>query len=227
MTFTFKRTIKGFLSTALYTALAIVIVAISSGGFDWFMMWIYLGIIFLNTFIMALLPAEELLAERSQFRQGAKRWDIPIVLLMAWICPVAILIVAGLDIRYGWTPQIPFVIRIIALVIGVGGIIIADWAMMANRFFSSFVRVQEDRGHQVVSKGPYQFIRHPGYAGGLIFNFASPLIIDSLWVFIPVGILAIVTIVRTTLEENTLKNELAGYREYVSRVRFRLIPFLW
>lgn len=107
------------------------------------------------------------------------------------------------------------------------GYSLGTYALIENRFFSGMVRIQTERGHQVVSSGPYRWIRHPGYVGALLTYWFTPLFLDSLWAFIPVAFITIVLIIRTHWEDRTLQNELAGYREYALRVRYRLIPGVW
>lgn len=104
---------------------------------------------------------------------------------------------------------------------------IGTWAMVVNRFFSSHVRIQADRGHTVVSAGPYRVVRHPGYAGGILAWIAAPVFFSSYWVTIPSVAVITLTIIRTALEDRTLKEELPGYSEYTERVRYRLVPGIW
>jgi protein-S-isoprenylcysteine O-methyltransferase Ste14 len=99
--------------------------------------------------------------------------------------------------------------------------------MRSNQFFSSVVRIQKDRGHTVVQDGPYRFVRHPGYAGMTAFTLATPLILGSYWAFVPAAITAAVTVLRTSMEDRTLHNELAGYPDYARRVPHRLLPAIW
>ena len=99
--------------------------------------------------------------------------------------------------------------------------------MAANRFFSATVRIQKDRGHRVVSGGPYRWIRHPGYTGAILSNVATPAFLDSRWAFLPAVFTAVVLIVRTALEDRFLRRELEGYREYARKVRHRLLPGVW
>ena len=98
---------------------------------------------------------------------------------------------------------------------------------MANRFFSGTVRIQTERGHHVVSSGPYRLVRHPGYAGGLLGYVLIPVLLDSLWAFLPAGLLATVMVIRTALEDRTLQAELSGYAEYAQKTRYRLVPGVW
>ena len=99
--------------------------------------------------------------------------------------------------------------------------------MRSNRFFSSVVRIQKDRGHTVVDGGPYRFVRHPGYAGTSVFTLVTPLILRSYWALVPAAATASVLVLRTIMEDLTLRNELDGYADYARRVRYRLLPAIW
>jgi protein-S-isoprenylcysteine O-methyltransferase Ste14 len=99
--------------------------------------------------------------------------------------------------------------------------------MATNRFYSRYVRIQTERGHTVVMTGPYRFVRHPGYVGIIVFMLASGLALGSLWALIPAGILVVILVVRTGLEDRTLQAELPGYKEYARHVRYRLVPGVW
>ena len=101
------------------------------------------------------------------------------------------------------------------------------WALWVNRFFSSVVRIQTDRGHKVVRNGPYRFVRHPGYAAGIVSLISLPLVLGSMWGLIPAGLMVLLLIIRTHLEDTTLQKELAGYVDYTKRVRYRLLPWIW
>ena len=107
------------------------------------------------------------------------------------------------------------------------GFALGTYALVENRFFSSVVRIQTDRGHQVVSSGPYRWMRHPGYTGGILTYLATPIFLDSNWAFLASLVITILLIVRTALEDRTLQTELEGYNEYAEEVRFRLLPGVW
>lgn len=132
-----------------------------------------------------------------------------------------------MDKYYGWSPGFTTISNIIGLTGLVLGYAFSSWAPIENRFFSGTVRIQTERGHHVVSTGPYRFVRHPGYAGGLLGFLFIPLLLDSLWSFIPAVLLGIVMVVRTALEDKTLQEELPGYREYAQKTRYRLFPGVW
>ena len=103
----------------------------------------------------------------------------------------------------------------------------AAWALAENRFFSSVVRIQTERGHVVCDTGPYRFVRHPGYAGNVFALFGIVLALSSVWTLIPAAVATIISVIRTVLEDQTLQEELLGYRDYAQRVRYRLIPRIY
>jgi len=99
--------------------------------------------------------------------------------------------------------------------------------MAVNEHFELLVRIQTDRGHRVVSSGPYRIVRHPGYLAAIVGGSMTPLILGSLWAFAPVLACALLFTGRTALEDRTLREELDGYREYTRRTRHRLLPGIW
>ncbi len=202
-----------------------------SRQWDWWEAWVYAIIGILGFAISRALAARhhpDLLAERARFLQheDAKPWDklmSPLLVLGGVLLPL----VVGLDALFGWSPPFTLPVKILALLIILAGYALGSYALIENRFFSAVVRIQTDRGHQVVSTGPYRWIRHPGYAGALLTYLATPLFLDSRWGFLPALYLTIVIVIRTSLEDKTLQNELEGYREYARRVRCRLLPGVW
>ena len=157
----------------------------------------------------------------------AMLWDRAIVLLGALLLPTVSLIVAGLDHRFGWTAVLPTGVHLSGLVMLAAGYALGAWAMAVNRFFSAVVRIQKERGHAVVTRGPYRLVRHPSYAGGLLATIGIPLLLNSWWALIPASVVVALTIARTALEDRTLQNELPGYSEYAQRTRYRLVPGMW
>ncbi len=208
------------------------ILFLSAGTANWLMGWLYtimLVAIASASWIVMLRTSPELLVERSQFlkAQGVKNWDKIIAPLVALGGPLAIWIVAGLDLRYTWSPKLSVAWQLLALAITTLGYSIIIWAVGINKFFSSVVRIQKERGHTVVTKGPYQLVRHPGYVGAILAYLATPIALGSLWAIIPSGLTILLLIVRTALEDRTLQQELEGYKEYAQQVRYRLIVGLW
>jgi protein-S-isoprenylcysteine O-methyltransferase Ste14 len=170
----------------------------------------------------------DLIKERARFMnaEDTKPWDKVLAPLLG-IGSVLILVVAGLDKHYGWSPASSLTVNLIALFGILLGYGFSSWALIENRFFSGTVRIQTERGHHVVTTGPYRIMRHPGYAGGLFGYLFIPLLLDSLWAFIPAVLLMVVIIVRTALEDKTLQAELPGYKEFAQKTRYRLLPGIW
>jgi protein-S-isoprenylcysteine O-methyltransferase Ste14 len=197
---------------------------------DWAMGWVVVGlhtVTVIAQFVILMPRNPDLLAERTGVQKGSQRMDTVLAALAGSFLPLAGWIVAGLDIRFGWSPQMPPAVQIGAAVFFLLGWALLIWAMASNPFFSLIVRIQEDRGHTVASGGPYRYVRHPGYVGAILFQLALPFIFGSFWAFIPMGLSAPVYIVRTALEDKTLQDELDGYAEYARWVRHRLLPGLW
>ncbi len=202
-----------------------------SRKWDWWEAWVYAIIGILSFAISRGLAARrhpDLLAERARFLQheDAKPWDkllSPLVGLGGGLIPL----VAGLDALFDWSPPFSLPVKILALVIILVGYALGSYALIENRFFSGMVRIQTDRGHQVVSSGPYRWIRHPGYAGALLTYLATPFFLDSRWAFLPVIFITIVLVIRTSLEDKILQDELQDYSDYARRVRYRLLPGVW
>jgi protein-S-isoprenylcysteine O-methyltransferase Ste14 len=207
-----------------------LIIFLAAGRLDWVWGWVYVGIFIafdVATVIVVVPRSPGLLAERSAIQPGTKSWDQILVRLGAAYLPMAAWVVAGLDVRYGWTDPFPTGVHITAVGITLLGYAVVVWAMAANPFFSTTVRIQAERGHTVATEGPYRFIRHPGYAGAILFQLAGPLMLGSIWALIPMVLSVPVYVIRTILEDRTLQIELPGYRAYVGRVRYRLIPRVW
>jgi protein-S-isoprenylcysteine O-methyltransferase Ste14 len=204
---------------------------IISQRWNWWEAWVYAILAILGFAISRALAARrhpDLLAERARFLQheDAKAWDkllSPLVGLGGGLIPL----VAGLDALYGWSPSFSLPVKIIALILILAGYALGSYALIENRFFSGMVRIQKDRDHHVISSGPYRWVRHPGYAGALLTYLVTPLFLDSGWAYLPVFCLTIVLVIRTSLEDQTLQEELTGYREYTKRVQYRLIPGIW
>ena len=136
-------------------------------------------------------------------------------------------VVAGLDHRHSWSPVFPTWLNILGLILVTFGYAFAVWALVENRYFSTVVRIQTDRGHVVCGTGPYRIIRHPGYAGNLLPLPGIVLALGSLWTLIPAVVALIIVVIRTALVDQTLRDELPGYLEYAQRVPFRLVPGIY
>jgi len=217
---------------AAYTLLVAAILFGLSGQLDWIMAWVYLFVFTAITSVsiyVVLSVHPGLVEERTRFTksEGIKTWDKTLSPLMAIVGPTIILVITALDKRNGWSPPLNTVTQYGCFILAVAGSALTTWAMIVNSFFSSVARIQKERGHQVVDSGPYQFIRHPGYCGALVYSVVIPVALGSLWGLLPAGLTAVVIIARTSLEDKMLRDELAGYAEYAKRVRHRLVPGVW
>jgi len=199
----------------------------SSGDLGWEAAWLYIGIYTANQVALALILPRELLAERSALQEGTKRWDRLLSVLAALLLPLSAYLIAGLDRRCGWTGRLPALVQGGALALMALGIALTSWAMAVNDFFSGTVRIQRERGHAVVRSGPYRYVRHPGYVGGIVHHLMVSLVLGSLWGLVPGVLGALALVLRTSLEDRTLRQELAGYSAYARRVSYRLLPGVW
>lgn len=204
---------------------------IISGDWGWWQGWVYFALTVLSFILSRLVLRRvhpDLIRERARFMEAenTKPWDKVLAPMLA-LGSVFIAVVAGMDHLYRWTSAFPVWIHITTIVVMVLGYTFSSWALVVNRFFSGTVRIQTERGHHVVTDGPYRFVRHPGYAGALLGFLLIPLLLDSLWSFIPAVLLTIIVFVRTALEDATLQKELPGYAEYAQKTRYRLIPGMW
>ncbi|HET9588642.1 MAG TPA: isoprenylcysteine carboxylmethyltransferase family protein [Anaerolineales bacterium] len=224
-------TLRAVIQVALIVFVVPFLPMIISGQWRWWEAWAYAGLSILGfvlSRVMAMRRHPDLLAERarSMEMENAKPWDKILAPVLA-LGAILILIVAGLDRLFGWSPSFTISVKLISLIVIILGYSLGSWALVENRFFSGVVRIQTDRGHQVIASGPYHFIRHPGYAGALWVYLATPALLDSVWAFMPALLLAGILILRTALEDRTLQGELPGYKEYARSTRFRLIPGVW
>ncbi len=225
-----KDLISWAVKGVLYKAYVGVVLMLSAGRWDWIAGWIYVGIFLAfdaATALVVIPRSPELLIERSRRNQDVKTWDKIIMPVTAGLLPLFSWIIAGLDQRYGWGPEVRLSLQAAGLVITVIGHAIVVWAMGANAFFSVIVRIQEERGHSVATGGPYRWVRHPGYVGAILFSGAIPFLLGSWWALIPSIGSVILYVIRTSLEDKTLQDELPGYIDYAQSVKFKLIPGVW
>ena len=203
---------------------------VTSGRWTWGMGWGVLGLIAAamaaNLALMSLRdPA--LLVERSRIHPDTKPWDKVLAPLVAFGLPLCLFVVAGLDLRFGWSPSHPAALQVAALAVGAAAYLFAVWALATNPFFASTVRIQTERGHHVVTGGPYRLVRHPGYLAAIVGIVALAVALGSVWALIPALLDAAAIAVRAGLEDRTLRQELAGYEDYCQLTRYRLLPGIW
>jgi protein-S-isoprenylcysteine O-methyltransferase Ste14 len=205
------------------------ILFLAAGRLDWWLAWAYLGLylgMILANALTLLRKDPELIAERGKLGPGTKSWD-KVLANSTLFGTVGSLLVAGLDLRFGWTGGLGQAAEWSSLGVIALAYALLLWAMNSNRFFSGVVRIQTERGHTVETRGPYRFVRHPGYVAMILTTLLTATALGSLWALIPGSLGAVGSLVRTALEDATLQAELPGYREYARRVRYRLVPGLW
>jgi len=209
-----------------------ILILLASGRLDWvwgWAIWIMIGA-FLAAHPLILVPINPgLLAEREKGLrdQAVKAWDRWISAFAAGAFPIASWIVAGLDIRFQWTGNLPLGYHLGGLLAMGLGYALFLWAMACNAFFAEGVRIQAERGHSVANSGPYHYVRHPGYVGAILSQVSTPFLLGSPWALIPSVASGILYVVRTFLEDKTLKEELPGYQEYAQQTRYRLLHGVW
>jgi protein-S-isoprenylcysteine O-methyltransferase Ste14 len=207
----------------------IVLLFLSGGRLNYWQAWVYIviNVLFIGLTNWFLRDNPSLRRERMFPGRGVKPWD-----RIYWAVSAPLyftsLVLAGLDAgRNHWTHRLHPLLYVGVIVAYCLGQSLTLWAKRVNNFFSSVVRIQAERGHAVCCEGPYRFVRHPGYLGGLTFGLSAPLLLGSAVALIPSALAALLLVFRTLLEDNTLLAELGGYKQYANAVRFRLLPHVW
>lgn len=201
-----------------------------AGTLTWLAGWIYLVSFFgfflgVNAWLIRHNPA--LLQERMRLsRPDQQGWDkllFPLLLIL----PFVWLIFISLDaVRFHWSP-VPVWLQGIGLMVLLGSFYLFFLTFRENTYLSTVVRIQEERGHSVISTGPYHYVRHPMYAGFLLFMIGTPLLLGSGYGVL-LGLAFMILIGRrAVLEERTLQKELRGYAVYMAKVKHRIIPYIW
>lgn len=215
----------------LLTALQMVVFFASAGHTEIPRAWFYSGLVLVHSLagIVVLYKLNpELLSQRTKVRrEGSKVWDEVLMRATNLTAMLVVPAVAALDIgRFHWS-SLGIEFLAVGVVLAIVGAVLVNWAMVTNPYFEPTVRIQTDRGHRVITTGPYRFVRHPGYLSGIFWILSIPLIVGSLVAFVPAGVYVLLIMTRTWLEDKTLLEELAGYRNYAGRVRYRLFPRIW
>ena len=200
----------------------------SAGRLDWVWGWVYLAIYLASTLVNAwfLRRDPELVAERGQPGEMSG-WDKAISGLWSLMQFALLPLVAGLDVRFGWTGPVDIAWHLAGVLLFAAGLALFGWAMIANAYFSTVARAQPERGQTVCREGPYRFVRHPGYAGAILQSIGSPLLLGSIWALLPAVAAGALMIARTWFEDRMLMAELPGYVGYARQVRRRLVPGIW
>lgn len=218
-----------FGQVAIMLLLQAVILFSSAGRLHWTWAWVYLAICLVSVSIngaIMLRTSPETIAERGRPKE-TKTWDKVVSGLWSLILFLVVPLVAGLDVRFGWTRELSSAWNIAGAVVLALGLGLAGWAMITNAYFSTAVRIQSERGQTVCRSGPYKFVRHPGYLGFILQSLGTPVVLGSWWALIPGITAAALMILRTALEDRMLQAELVGYQDFIHAVRYRLVPGIW
>jgi protein-S-isoprenylcysteine O-methyltransferase Ste14 len=222
--------VKALLAPFRWTIITAVAFFLAAGRLDIFRAWLFFGIYFAGAVAGALIMwkrAPELANQRAFVKEGSKTWD---KVFLGIYFPLSLLVfpvVAGLDVgRFQWS-QLSFTCAIAGVVLYIICFVLGSWALVVNEHFEATVRIQKDRGHKVITGGPYRFVRHPGYLSMILGGLSASLVIGSVYSLIPTGLGIVALVIRTHLEDRTLQQELEGYSEYTKRTKYRLLPCVW
>lgn len=205
------------------------LIFLPAGTFEYWQGWVYLALNFgvVLTTIYALRGNAELIQERLKPGQGMKDFDKVYFGLTTPLYLGGVMLAAFDAARVHWSPSFPLWVYALSIALFVLGQGIFLWAKVVNKFFSSVVRIQTERGQTVCHSGPYQYVRHPGYAASAVWTLAAPLMLGSLWALIPAAISVLLLVWRTAQEDAVLRDELPGYAAYLQDVKYRLVPGVW
>jgi protein-S-isoprenylcysteine O-methyltransferase Ste14 len=219
-----NRIIQVFVSVLLMG----VVLFLSAGRLDWPAAWIFLGfyiLVILTLGVWAMRKHPDVVNERGKL-ENIKSWDKTLMIIYT-VMLFVLFAVAGLDAgRFGWSVM-PIAVQVVGFIALAFAMAVTYWAMATNPFLSTVVRIQDDRGHYVVTSGPYRYMRHPMYAMMFFMYPGIALELGSWLALMPAVVIVIVIVIRTALEDKTLHAELPGYTAYAQQVRYRLIPGIW
>lgn len=218
---------------AVRLAMLPVVLLVPAGTWAWPEAWILCAIYAawaITTVVVLARHDPDLLNERmkgSPVQTGQPVWDRVLMIGML-VLGIALIAVPGLDVvRYRWSPALPLWLRSIGLLANIPAFALVGWVMFTNTFLARVVKVDEERGHRVITTGPYAVVRHPMYAGVILAVFAMPVGLGSRWGLVPAALMAAMLVIRTALEDRMLHRSLDGYTAYAAQTRFRILPGVW
>ena len=213
---------------AVYLAAMAAVLFGAAGTLAVPMFWAYLAlfaVLCVGASAAVYLQSPDLVKERVRPGEGEQdRVTVSALNVLVFVQ----LLLAGLDVgRLHWSATVPLALQILGLVGFATGMGLTTWAMLVNRFFSRAVRLQPDRGQQVVASGPYRLVRHPGYSGGLLLLLSAGFSLGSWIAMAPILLMVPLMVRRTLIEERMLARALPGYADYMQRVQSRIVPGVW
>ena len=228
-----QNSARVWLSFAVRTIFFAVALMWPAGTWHWWDAWILVGLwtifgLVMTVFLLRHDPA--LLAERLKLlplQKEQKTWDKALMLLF-FIAGIGLYIVPGFDVvRYEWSEPLPIWVRAMAMLAHLPCFVLLGWTMRENTYLSQVVKIDEERGHKVITTGPYAWVRHPMYTVVIVLLFAVPLALGSRFTLVLALFLMVLLIVRTYFEDRTLHHELSGYEDYAKETTYRLVPGVW
>jgi protein-S-isoprenylcysteine O-methyltransferase Ste14 len=207
----------------------VTLVFIAAGTPRWFEAWFFFGfyLIAITIFFIWLKKHDPgLLKERMSVKKDVKSWDKKIIRAYSGLVLIMFLLAPIDAVRFHWS-RVPVAVQVGAFIGIFLSWVVIFWAFRENSYLSGFVRIQEDRGHKVCTTGPYKYIRHPMYLAVIITVLCLPLFLGSFYALLPATAVVALFILRTSLEDKTLRADLSGYKEYAEKVRWKLMPRVW
>ncbi|TPK93491.1 MULTISPECIES: isoprenylcysteine carboxylmethyltransferase family protein [unclassified Mesorhizobium] len=218
------------LQTFVWFGLMAALLFVSAGTLHWTGAWVYVVVMVGLSLTMGVALARRdpgLMNERlrppiQKTQTAADKILLSILLLgiFAWLA------LMGLDFRFGWSP-VPVWVQAIGVLVLLIGIWVCYLTMLENSFAAPVVKIQDERGQRVITTGPYSYVRHPMYAGAILYFAGTALLLGSWWGLASVLAFIVLLAIRTFIEEKTLRTGLRGYDDYAARVRYKLIPMVW
>jgi len=202
---------------------------LNAGRLDLPLVWLFFALYFVSLVInmaVFLKYNPEVIKARSEMLKGKMEWWDKTYAVLYMLLMFAMPVVCGLDVRSQVSP-LGIEYYLAGILLFIAGWSFTSWALVVNKFFEGSVRIQKERGHHVISNGPYAIVRHPGYAGMIVLYLSMPFGFGSLYGLVPALLLAGAFVFRTHFEDEFLKKELKGYKEYAKKTRYRLLPGVW
>lgn len=219
-----KSLVKGVVILAILGGLLFGLAGRVDWPGAWLVMLLVAGLVLSGWVLFRRDP--DLFKERLIFAPNVPQWDLLIARGNRILEPIFIA-TAALDAgRFRWS-AVPVVVQVIGAAGVVAAVRVVWWCAATNHFLSARSRIQSDRGHTVVQQGPYRFVRHPMYAARTVLILGVALLLGSWIALVPAAMIALLLVIRTSLEDRMLTMELPGYREYTTLVPARLVPGVW
>jgi protein-S-isoprenylcysteine O-methyltransferase Ste14 len=203
----------------------VIILVVPAGTFAFWQAWVYLAIILIPmTFVLNYLVKHDPALLERRMRMREKQEDQKLIVKLGYIPFLLGFILPGLDMRFGWS-HVPLWVIILCDALVFLGYMIIFLVFRENSYTSRIVEVEQEQ--TVIQTGPYAIVRHPMYVGVTLMYVFAPLALGSWWAVIPGSVIIPVLVARIISEEKLLVKDLKGYKEYMQKVRYRLIPGIW